>query len=196
MEINSLEQKKLPDLDALYIGGGFPETQAEALADNRAFRESLKAALQKGLPVYAECGGLMYLGESLILKDKTFPMVGTLPLHCVMEEKPQGHGYTLLEVQEDNPYYPVGEILKGHEFHYSRPVMSRAAEGIKPIFKVLRGRGIDGDGDGLCKENLLATYSHVHAAGNALWAKNLFKAALENKGNKNNLFAEDKLKKD
>jgi len=196
VEINSLEETKLPDLDALYIGGGFPETQAEALADNRAFRESLNAALQKGLPVYAECGGLIYLGESLILKDKAYPMVGALPLHCVMEEKPQGHGYTLLEVQEDNPYYPVGETLKGHEFHYSRPVMSRAAEGIKPVFKVLRGRGIDGDGDGLCRENLLATYSHVHAAGNALWAKNLFKAALENKGNKNHLFAGHKPKKD
>jgi cobyrinic acid a,c-diamide synthase len=178
VEINSLEEKGLPDLDALYIGGGFPETQAKALADNRSFRNSLKREILNGLPVYAECGGLMYLGESLLLKEETYPMVGALPLHCVMEEKPQGHGYTRLEVQRDNPYYPVGETLKGHEFHYSRPVMSRAEE-FKPVFKVLRGRGIDGGRDGLCKKNLLATYTHVHAAGNDMWGKGLFRAALE-----------------
>ncbi len=120
----------------------------------------------------------MYLGESLLLKEKTYPMVGALPLHCVMEERPQGHGYTMLEVQGNNPYYPVGETLKGHEFHYSRPIMSRAEE-FKPVFKVLRGRGIDGDRDGLCKKNLLATYTHVHAAGNDMWGKGLFRAALE-----------------
>jgi cobyrinic acid a,c-diamide synthase len=178
VEINSLEEKELPDLDALYIGGGFPETQAQALADNKSFRDSLKDEIQNGLPVYAECGGLMYLGESLMLKDKTYPMVGALPLYCVMEEKPQGHGYTMLEVKGNNPYYPVGETLKGHEFHYSRPIMSRAEE-FDPVFKVLRGRGIDGDRDGLCKKNLLATYTHVHAAGNDMWGKGLFRAALE-----------------
>jgi cobyrinic acid a,c-diamide synthase len=178
VEINSLEEKGLPDLDALYIGGGFPETQAQALADNKSFRNSLKDEILNGLPVYAECGGLIYLGESLLLKEETYPMVGALPLHCVMEEKPQGHGYTMLEVQGNNPYYPVGETLKGHEFHYSRPIMDRQAE-FKAVFKVLRGRGIDGDRDGLCRKNLLATYTHVHAAGNDMWGKGLFRAALE-----------------
>jgi cobyrinic acid a,c-diamide synthase len=178
LEVNSLEEKKLPDLDALYIGGGFPETQAQVLADNKSFRDSLKDEIQNGLPVYAECGGLMYLGESLVLKEKIYPMVGVLPLHCVMEEKPQGHGYTVLEVLGKNPYYPIGETLKGHEFHYSRPIIGRAEE-FDPVFKVLRGRGIDGDRDGLCKKNLLATYTHVHAAGNDMWGKGLFRAALE-----------------
>ena len=72
--------KKLPDLDALYIGGGFPETHAIALAGNAGFRNSLKVAIEKGLPVYAECGGLMYLGEALLLDCRTYPMAGIFPL--------------------------------------------------------------------------------------------------------------------
>jgi cobyrinic acid a,c-diamide synthase len=188
VEINSLAEKELPNLDALYIGGGFPETQAQALADNRSFRDSLKDEIQNGLPVYAECGGLMYLGESLLLKEKTYPMVGALPLHCVMEEKPQGHGYTMLEVRGNNPYYPVGKTLKGHEFHYSRPIMSQTEE-FNPVFKVLRGRGIDGAGDGLCKKNLLATYTHVHAAANDMWGKGLIKTALERREGKETHFS-------
>ena len=194
VEINSLEEKGLPDLDALYIGGGFPETQAKTLADNKSFRNSMKEEILNGLPVYAECGGLMYLGESLLLKDRTYPMVGALPLHCVMEEKPQGHGYTMLEVQRNNPYYPVGDTLKGHEFHYSRPIMGRAEE-FKPVFKVLRGRGIDGDGDGLCKKNLLATYTHIHAAGNDMWGKGLVRAAFQRQKDKKNIFPQDNRKK-
>jgi cobyrinic acid a,c-diamide synthase len=190
VEINSLEEKELPDLDALYIGGGFPETQAQALADNKSFRNSLKDEILNGLPVYAECGGLMYLGDSLLLKEETYPMVGALPLHCVMEEKPQGHGYTMLEVKGNNPYYPVGETLKGHEFHYSRPIMGRAIE-FSPVFKVLRGRGIDGDRDGLCRKNLLATYTHVHAAGNDMWGKGLIRAALENQKVRKSIFPQD-----
>ena len=195
VEINSLEEKALPDLDALYIGGGFPETQAQALADNKSFRDSLKDEIQNGLPVYAECGGLIYLGESLHIKEKTYPMVGALPLQCVMEEKPQGHGYTMLEVQGNNPYYPLGETLKGHEFHYSRPVMGRAEE-FKPVFKVLRGRGVDGDSDGLCKRNLLATYTHVHAAGNDMWGKGLFRAALERQMGRKPIIPQGNRKKD
>jgi cobyrinic acid a,c-diamide synthase len=190
VEINSLQEKKLPDLEALYIGGGFPETQAQALADNKVFRDSLKDEIQNGLPVYAECGGLMYLGESLYLRDNVYPMVGALPLGCVMEEKPQGHGYTVLEVKGKNPYYPLGEILRGHEFHYSRPIINEAEE-FKTVFKVLRGRGIDGHRDGLCKKNLLATYTHIHAAGNDLWGKSLFSAALERqRGERAHFFGE------
>ncbi|UCF56827.1 MAG: hydrogenobyrinic acid a,c-diamide synthase (glutamine-hydrolyzing) [Deltaproteobacteria bacterium] len=195
VEVNSITEKELPELDALYIGGGFPETQAKALADNKTFRDSLRKRIERGLPVYAECGGLMYLGESLLLKEKTYPMVGALPLNCVMEEKPQGHGYTILEVTKQNPYYPVGETLKGHEFHYSRPLINEA-EGISSVFKVHRGRGLDGERDGLCKKNLLATYTHLHAAGHSLWGKSLFKAALDNKRHSRKDFLNDAKKRD
>ena len=90
VELNAITSHALPDLDALYIGGGFPETQARALADNGVFREALKREIQKGLPVYAECGGLIYLGEHIRLSEKTYPMVGALPLDFVFQKKTLG----------------------------------------------------------------------------------------------------------
>ena len=180
VEINSMADRGLPDLDALYIGGGFPETKAEILTKNRGFRDSLNQMIDKGLPVYAECGGLIYLGEALHINDDIFPMVGALPLSFIMEKRPQGHGYTILKTERDSPYYHVGEILKGHEFHYSRPVI-RNGENIEPIFRVQRGQGLDGERDGLVKKNLLATYTHLHAGGNSLWSRRFFQAALDYK---------------
>jgi cobyrinic acid a,c-diamide synthase len=176
VEINSLQDSEIPLLDALYIGGGFPETQAQALADNVRFRESLKEAIDEGLPVYAECGGLMYLGRDLIVNDNSYPMVGALPIRFKLEKRPQGHGYTILETAMDNPYYQKGEVIKGHEFHYSRPILMDS-DNIKPVFKVLRGCGLDGQRDGLCRKNLLATYTHIHAAGNKIWAGRLCRTA-------------------
>jgi cobyrinic acid a,c-diamide synthase len=180
IEIDSMREQALPGLDALYIGGGFPETQAQALADNRSFRASLREKIERGLPVYAECGGLMYLGEKLIVGEKAFPMVGALPMDVILEKKPQGHGYTVLEVMEQNPYYEIGGVFKGHEFHYSRASV-KDTRGMTFIFKVLRGHGIDGMKDGLCKKNLLATYTHLHAGGETRWARALFHAALQNR---------------
>jgi len=182
VEINSLEDRVLPAIDALYIGGGFPETQAQALADNIPFRESLKEAIAGGLLVYAECGGLMVLGERLVVEGKEFPMVGALPLSLILEKKPQGHGYTVLEVTGKNPFYSVGQSLKGHEFHYSKAVIHPSSD-TRAVFKVLRGEGLDGQKDGLCRKNVLATYTHVHAGGNKEWAERLMRAVTGMKNN-------------
>jgi cobyrinic acid a,c-diamide synthase len=176
VELNAMRTTQLPELDALYIGGGFPETQAAALAANEAFRNSLKRAIDEGLPVYAECGGLMYMGKELLLDENAYPMTGVLPVSFVLEPKPQGHGYTILNVSRQNPYYPVGTILRGHEFHYSRPVMHSSVD-IVFSFDVERGRGFEGKRDGLCKKNLLATYTHLHAGGTPGWAESLYHAA-------------------
>lgn len=178
VEVNAIDDPRLPHLDGLYIGGGFPETQAERLAANRGFREDLRERIEAGLPVYAECGGLMYLGENLVVKGSAYPMVGALPVDFVLERKPQGHGYTRLEVTGDNPYYERGVRLKGHEFHYSRPVF-RSREGVRSVFRVDRGRGLDGEADGLCRNNLLATYTHIHAVGTPSWAESLVRKAAE-----------------
>jgi cobyrinic acid a,c-diamide synthase len=180
VEVNSITDREVADIDALYIGGGFPETQAKALSDNRGFRDSLRKKIERGLPVYAECGGLIYLGEALIVHENTYPMVGAIPLEMVLEEKPQGHGYTILEVTKGNPYFETGEILKGHEFHYTRAVI-KDSEDIDLVFKVRRGYGLDGERDGVCRRNLLATYSHMHARGTPRWGEGLFKAALQSK---------------
>ncbi len=176
IEINAITDQGLPNLDALYIGGGFPETQARALSENKTFRSSLRTEIERGLPVYAECGGLMYLGESLMMEGKTYSMVGALPLVFTLHNKPQGHGYTILDVDQPNQYYPVGEALKGHEFHYSRPVLT-GEKGVRFIFKVRRGSGIVGFRDGILKKNLLATYTHVHGAGYPVWAESIYQVA-------------------
>jgi cobyrinic acid a,c-diamide synthase len=178
VEINAIEHRGLPRIDALYIGGGFPETQARALADNQTFRADLREAIKNDMPVYAECGGLMYLGKSLIVDGKTYPMVGSIPVEFILQKRPQGHGYTVLEVEGSNPYYSVGQTLKGHEFHYSKAI-PMSGEDLSFAFKVRRGYGVDGSRDGICVKNLLATYSHVHAAGDQRWAEGLFRAAVD-----------------
>ena len=176
LEISAMTEKKLPTVDALYIGGGFPETQAGLLADNGAFRRSLRDAAEHGLPIYAECGGAMYLGESLTVGDKHYPMVGFLPIAFGMEKRPQGHGYTLLDVERENPFFPVGTGLKGHEFHYSQILSWREGEG-HLAFRVKRGIGMDGKRDGLCRKNVLATFTHLHALGTPQWAEGLVDSA-------------------
>lgn len=178
LEVNSITDDSLPDLDGLYIGGGFPETRAKALAENRSFRDSLKKMIEAGLPVYAECGGFIYLGEELQVEGDMFPMVGALPVRFVMDKKPQGHGYTILRVEGENPYYRKGEIIRGHEFHYSKPLVTRPGA-INPVLRVERGHGFDGERDGLIKNNLFATYTHIHAGGNSLWGRRFFHAAAE-----------------
>lgn len=180
IRLDAMSSPTMPDLDALYLGGGFPETQAQALSNNREFRTGLKRAIENGLPVYAECGGFMYMGERLVVEGNTFPMVGALPLEFILKKRPQGHGYTVLKVTQKNPYYSVGRILRGHEFHYSMAVPT-SKEPLEYVFHMERGRGINGTRDGISKKNLLASYTHIHAAGEDSWAKGLFHAARRRK---------------
>jgi cobyrinic acid a,c-diamide synthase len=172
IEISAISEEKMPSVDALYIGGGFPETQAGLLADNKAFRRSLRDAAEHGLPIYAECGGFMFLGESLTVGGNHYPMVGFLPITFGMEKRPQGHGYTVMDVDKENPFFPVGTELRGHEFHYSRILSWKKGEG-HLAFRVKRGIGMDGKRDGLCRKNVLATFTHVHALGTRKWAEGI-----------------------
>ena len=167
----------IPSVDALYIGGGFPETHAEQLAQNALFRNQLKDLAEQGLPIYAECGGLMYLGEELVLDEKSYPMAGVLPVAFGFFKKPQGHGYTIVEVDEPNPYFEVGLKLKGHEFHYSRVIDWRGSEK-DLIFSMKRGTGFHNNRDGVLYNNTLATYTHIHALGAPAWARALVQNAL------------------
>jgi cobyrinic acid a,c-diamide synthase len=168
--ISALDDRTLPPVDTLYIGGGFPETQAGLLTENDAFRLSLRAAAEDGLPIYAECGGFIYLGESLTVGDECYPMVGALPVAFGMEKRPQGHGYTTLAVDRENPFFAVGTRINGHEFHYGRIISGRVEE-THTACRVLRGAGMDGQRDGLCRKNILAAFTHVHALGTPEWAE-------------------------
>ena len=177
IEISPLGDGELPDVDALYIGGGFPETLAGALAENRPFLESLRRSIEEGLPVYAECGGAVFLGEQLVFHEKRYPMAAVLPVIFGFRTKPQGHGYAVLETVRDNPFFPVGESLRGHEFHYTYAEPSGAKD-LRFAFRVRRGHGFDGQWDGLCHRNVLACYTHVHAVGTENWAPSLVRAAV------------------
>jgi len=174
--LNALSDPGLGDLDGLYVGGGFPETQAQALSANKGFREDVRRLAEEGLPIYAECGGLMYLGEHLVLDAVSYPMAGVLPVTFGFSRRPQGHGYTIFEVARSNPFFEAGTQVRGHEFHYSS-VLKWRGESEALAFNMIRGQGFDGKGDGLCYKNTLATYSHIHALGTPFWAEAMVKAS-------------------
>ncbi|TAN43318.1 MAG: hydrogenobyrinic acid a,c-diamide synthase (glutamine-hydrolyzing) [Nitrospirae bacterium] len=177
--INAISDTGLPDIDGLYIGGGFPETNAIKLAANESFRGAIRDAAEKGLPIYAECGGLMFLGESIEVGGGAYPMTGVLPVKFAMNKRPQAHGYTVVEVDAVNPFYPLGTVLNGHEFHYSSVVALQEKEGFSTAFKMRRGHGIMEGKDGLCYKNVFATYTHIHAHGAPQWAEGLAAKARE-----------------
>lgn len=167
--LNALSDNELPELDGLYIGGGFPETSAKALAANESFRKSIKRAADNDLPIYAECGGLIYLGESIVIDEEEFQLAGVFPARFGMSKKPQAHGYSTFTVEKENPFYPVGTTVKGHEFRYSTILEWGGTEQDMTV-AMERGKGFADKQDGLTYKNVLAMYTHVHADGTPEWA--------------------------
>lgn len=169
-----------PELDGLYLGGGFPETQAEALADAAATRARVRALSGLGLPIYAECGGFMYLCRELRLGEVAYPMAGVFDLATTLCPRPQGLGYSRAEVTRANPFFRVGAVLTGHEFHYSRCVGGVSGEtgtGGNFCLTMRRGVGMLDGRDGLLSEATFAAYTHIHALGAPEWAGNFTAAA-------------------
>jgi cobyrinic acid a,c-diamide synthase len=172
--IDPLENLELPPMDALYIGGGFPETHAAQLADNISFRRSVAASAQSGLPIWAECGGLMFLARSIHWKESTYPMAGFLPMGVTLGSKPAGHGYEEVIADRPNPFVKTRTLLRGHEFHYSKIV---DAGPIETAFEVLRGVGLGQGRDGVVMNRTLASYLHVHSLASPDWVRWLVQAA-------------------
>jgi cobyrinic acid a,c-diamide synthase len=162
--INTLNDQYLPEIDGLFIGGGFPETQAAVLEKNLNLRSEIRTAIQNGLPTYAECGGLMYLSRSITWQGVRYEMVGAIPGDSVMHARPQGRGYVKLSETGKGPWPlrdPVGRptVFAAHEFHYSS---LDNFEGEYPFaFRVIRGKGIDGKSDGTVVHNLVAGFAHL-----------------------------------
>ena len=168
--VDTLRDRHLPALDGLFIGGGFPEMWMEALEANQTLRADIRAAVEAGLPVYAECGGLMYLARSLTWRGRRCAMVGVLPGDVVMYDRPQGRGYVMLEETGSGPWsHGAAAPIPAHEFHYSRLENLEPREPLRFDYRVLRGTGIDGAHDGLVYKNLLACYSHLRDAGQHRW---------------------------
>ncbi|MDX1696766.1 MAG: cobyrinate a,c-diamide synthase, partial [Thiohalobacterales bacterium] len=160
--IDTLRDSGLPSIDGLFIGGGFPETSMAELERNTALRGAIREAIERGMPAYAECGGLMYLTRSLSWQGRRCEMVGVIPADTVMYERPRGRGYVRLRERAESPW-PHGTdpatAIAAHEFHYSALVN---LDGDVPFaYDVVRGTGIDGRHDGILRHNLLACYSHM-----------------------------------
>ena len=167
--INTLTDKHLPDIDGLFIGGGFPETQMQSLEDNISLRTAIRNAIESDLPVYAECGGLMYLTRSLDWQGNRCEMVGAIPADTLMHKRPQGRGYVKLAETDKAPWPDnmANTIINAHEFHYS------SLENIDPelqyAYKVKRGYGINGQHDGIIYRNVFACYTHLRDVENNHW---------------------------
>ncbi len=174
--VDSMVDTNLPDdISGLYIGGGFPEVMAEEISANKSLMGDIKNKIEADLPVYAECGGLMFLVRNIITDGQAYPMVGVFDCDVEMTAKPQGIGYTIQRVLPGNPFYRDGALVRGHEFHNSRIV--NAGEGLQYGFATERGKGIEPGFDGLVYKNTLAGYHHLHVYGSPEWAVDFCKVA-------------------
>ncbi|MCF8155734.1 MAG: cobyrinate a,c-diamide synthase [Rhodoferax sp.] len=171
--VDTLHDTCLPELDGLFIGGGFPEMFMPELQANTALRHSIHAAIESGLPVYAECGGLMYLARTLRWKDQTYDMVGAIPADVVMHERPVGRGYVELQPTGNAPWAALSDpgqaTIRGHEFHYSS--LENVSPDLQFAYRVLRGHGVDGQRDGIVYRNVVASYAHLRNGAGCLWAE-------------------------
>jgi cobyrinic acid a,c-diamide synthase len=162
---------RLPKVDALLLGGGFPECFMRELEANQGMRNSVRESIDAGMPAYAECGGLMYLARSLSWRGERREMAGVIAADVLMHEKPVGRGYVRLAPTAFHPWVPAGSHpheIPAHEFHYSS--LENLDPAVRFAYDVKRGYGADGDHDGIVHKNLLASYTHLRSAGDCAWA--------------------------
>jgi len=173
VSFDALHAEHLPQVDGVFIGGGFPETHMEALAANENLRRELHDAIEAGLPAYAECGGLMYLARGIEWNGRAAGMVGVIPADIVMHARPVGRGYVHLRETGRSPWpqppVPAAQPIRAHEFHYSS--VENLAPGVEFAYEVERGHGIDGRHDGIVHKNLLASYAHLRDVAGNPWAR-------------------------
>jgi len=174
-----IHDSSLPSsLNGMFLGGGFPEIFVNKLEENEDMRRIVKKTIEDGMPVYAECGGLMYLTKSLLdMEGHSHQMVGALDAKTIMGRKLESLKYTLADVIRENILTHVGFTLRGHEFHYSKiedvPADARFAYDMK------MGKGISGRQDGWTQDNVLASYMHIHFAYDPQIAQNFVRACEE-----------------
>lgn len=169
---DTLTDNELPEVDGLFIGGGFPETCMEQLEANVSMRNSIAAFAERGGPVYAECGGLMYLCRSIHWGDRRCEMAGIIAADVVMDSRPQGRGYVRVEETASHPWPQGSRItasVPAHEFHYSH------LDNVDPetvyAYRMQRGHGIDGVNDGIVYKNVLAGYTHLRDVEGNHWTE-------------------------
>jgi cobyrinic acid a,c-diamide synthase len=170
---DTLADTRLPPVDGLFLGGGFPEARMDAIERNADMREQIRDFIEGGGAAYAECGGLMYLCRSLTWNGKVCKMAGVIPADAVMYERPQGRGYVRLRETPQHPW-PDGitmeqDDIPAHEFHYSR--LENVDRPLTFAYEMARGQGIDGQHDGIVHRNLLASYAHLRDVAGNQWTR-------------------------
>ena len=172
-----ISDRRLPDVNGLYIGGGYPEIHARALSANISMREQISEFAADGGTIYAECGGLMYLCDSIkTLDGQHLPMAGVIPAHAVMHERLQALGYVEVDTQAVSALGPAGLRFRGHQFRYSelQPLTDR----IDCAYRVVRRRDGQVVSEGYTVKNTLASYVHAHWASNPTIAERLVEACV------------------
>lgn len=173
VELSLLEPwkpEKWRNIDALYLGGGFPEDYAKELSEAPALKFIIERAIEE-MPIYAECGGMAILCRELHLEDSCWPMAGLFPASLRLHKAPQGLGYVLGQISAPNPFFPTGHILKGHEFHYT--ICETLDENAETALELERGQGIlpgKNTIDALIYKNVWASYTHIFAPAQTGWA--------------------------
>jgi cobyrinic acid a,c-diamide synthase len=177
VRFSPIRDARLPAVDGLYFGGGYPEVHAEALAANATMRADVAAFAAARGPIYAECGGLMYLSSGIRTLDATLhPMVGVLPGHAEMRDRLVALGYVEIETQDATLLGGPGLRFRGHQFRYSE---LRLTAEVDHVYTVRRRRGGEVTREGYRVGSTLATYVHAHWASNPLAARGLVAACVE-----------------
>lgn len=160
-----MEDKKLPKCNGIYIGGGFPEIFSKELETNEEMRNSIKECYEKGVPIYAECGGLMYLGETLEdIEKNQYHMVGIFKGKSVITKSLQRFGYSKGIANEETLISGINDKVLGHEFHHSKFISTEPC--VYEMVKEKQGEVVSKWSGGYLKGNVLATYLHIHFYSN------------------------------
>jgi cobyrinic acid a,c-diamide synthase len=174
VRFSPLKDASLPaGLDALYLGGGYPELHASQLSRNRSMLEEMREFVASGKPVYAECGGMLYLSESLVVDGKNHTMAGVLPLSMQMTDRLVQFGYVTVEFTEDCLLGRKGTVIRGHSFHHSC-IASRGE--IETRYQVQYSMSDKEELEGFCQRNVLASYIHLHFRASPAVAVNFIAA--------------------
>lgn len=185
LPLSILDSKLWPELDGLYLGGGLPELYVKTLSANQGRCQEVRHLASKGLPIYAESGGMVYLCSKIFIDGVDYPMVNLFPYTVHLDKRPVGLGYTKAKVIDENPFYPKGFKIKGHEFHYS---FCQKNNGVTPAYETRvcleldRGTGLARNDqlhsyDGLSSFNTFGSYTHIFAPSVPEWAINFAKLA-------------------
>lgn len=184
VEFSPLADDRLPaDLDAILLGGGYPEAHARRLAANESMRCAIADFAASGRPLYAECGGLMYLSRAVTTLDgERFPMAGVIPIETVMQARLAALGYVEATLTTDGPLGPAGQICRGHEFHYSHVVLDESeSAGWLPAFSIERRRADAIESHGYARGNVVAVYLHLHWASRPDWPRRFLETCKESR---------------